>query len=92
MQYAARPYHMIVLSDHGQSEGPTFQNAYGISLEDLVKGLVNGQVFATLNTNEAWDNLNAVLSESTQDNTRTAQIVKRALASKTKEGVVAYRT
>jgi hypothetical protein len=88
LQYAPRPYHIIVLSDHGQSEGPTFQAAHGISLEDLVKGLVKGQVFAELNTNEAWDNLNAVLTESTQDNTRSANLIKRALASKTKDGQV----
>lgn len=87
---APRPYHVIVLSDHGQSLGPTFQSAYGISLEDLVKGLVKGQVFAALNTNEAWDNLNAVVNESTNDNTRSAAIIKRALASKTKEGSVAF--
>jgi hypothetical protein len=86
---APRPYHVIVLSDHGQSLGPTFKAAYGISLEDLVKGLVNGKVFAALNTNEAWDNLNAVLNESTQDNTRSAEIIRRALASKTKDGAVA---
>lgn len=86
---APRPYHVIVLSDHGQSLGPTFQTAYGISLEDLVKGLVNGQVFAALNTNEAWDNLNAVLNESTNDDTRSAALIKRALASKTKDGAVA---
>ncbi len=86
---APRPYHVFVLSDHGQSLGPTFQSAYGISLEDLVKGLVKGQVFAALNTNEAWDNLNAVLNESTQDNTRSAELIKRALASKTKDGAVA---
>jgi hypothetical protein len=86
---APRPYHVIVLSDHGQSLGPTFKGAYDISLEDLVKGLVNGKVFAALNTNEAWDNLNAVLNESTNDNTRTAGLIKRALASKTKDGAIA---
>lgn len=88
---APRPYHVIVLSDHGQSLGPTFKGAYGVSLEELVKGLVSGdaKIFAALDTNEAWDNLNAVLSDSTQDNTRTAGVIKRALASKTQDGAVA---
>jgi len=85
---APRPYHIVVLSDHGQSLGPTFKAAHGISLEDLVKGLVKGQVFAGLDTNEAWDNLNAVLTESMNDNTRTAGVIKRALASKTQDGAV----
>lgn len=90
LAYAPRPYHVIVLSDHGQSEGPTFKGAHGISLEDLVKGLLKGDqtVFGALDTNEAWDNWNAVLTESTQDDTRTAALIRRALASKTKDGVV----
>ncbi|MCG3141959.1 MAG: hypothetical protein HDKAJFGB_03319 [Anaerolineae bacterium] len=90
MAYAPRPYHILVLSDHGQSQGPTFKGAHGISLEDLVKGLLKGNqtVFGALDTNEAWDNWNAVLTESTQDNTRTAALIRRAMASKTKDGVV----
>lgn len=87
LQYAPRPYHIVVLSDHGQSTGPTFKKAYGVSLEELVKGLIKGdeKVFASLDTNEAWDNLNALLSESTNANTRTAGLIKMMLASKTKE-------
>lgn len=90
LAYAPRPYHVIVLSDHGQSEGPTFKGAHGITLEDLVKGLLKGDqtVFGALDTNEAWDNWNAVLTESTQDDTRTAALIRRAMASKTKDGVV----
>lgn len=34
---AKRDYELIVLSDHGQSEGPTFRMKYKITLEDLVK-------------------------------------------------------
>jgi uncharacterized membrane protein YvlD (DUF360 family) len=33
---AARPYHLVVLSDHGQSQGATFLDRYGESLEDVV--------------------------------------------------------
>ena len=35
-----RDYKLIVLSDHGQSQGPTFKQKFGISLNDLVKGLL----------------------------------------------------
>ncbi|WP_240979299.1 alkaline phosphatase family protein [Streptomyces sp. HNM0574] len=34
---APRPYHLVLLSDHGQSRGETFQRAYGLSLEELVR-------------------------------------------------------
>ena len=40
LAYAPRPYHIVVLSDHGQSEGPTFEAAHGVTLEGLVKALV----------------------------------------------------
>jgi hypothetical protein len=33
---APRPYHVVVLSDHGQSQGATFLQRYGRSLEHLV--------------------------------------------------------
>ena len=35
-QAAPRPYRFVVLSDHGQSQGMTFLDRYGITLEDLV--------------------------------------------------------
>jgi uncharacterized membrane protein YvlD (DUF360 family) len=35
---APRPYRFVVLSDHGQSQGLTFLDRYGLSLEDLVAG------------------------------------------------------
>ena len=34
--YGSRPYQFVVLSDHGQSQGATFLDRYGFSLEDLV--------------------------------------------------------
>ncbi len=43
---AARPYHFVVLSDHGQSQGATFRQRYGIGLEDLVRQLTTGETMA----------------------------------------------
>ncbi|MET7640153.1 phage holin family protein [Streptomyces sp. NPDC005438] len=34
---APRPYRLVLLSDHGQSQGHTFADAYGLRLEDLVR-------------------------------------------------------
>ncbi|WP_405728363.1 phage holin family protein [Streptomyces sp. NBC_00028] len=36
-EHAPRPYRIVVLSDHGQSPGETFQTRYGLTLGDLVR-------------------------------------------------------
>lgn len=36
-RYAPRPYRLVLLSDHGQSHGETFETAYGLTLKDLVR-------------------------------------------------------
>jgi uncharacterized membrane protein YvlD (DUF360 family) len=43
--YAARPYEIVVLSDHGQTQGATFKQRNGYGLEDLVqRNLQHGAV------------------------------------------------
>ena len=37
LRYAPRPYHVVVLSDHGQTQGATFKQRNGYALEDLVR-------------------------------------------------------
>ena len=41
-RYAPRPYHVIVLSDHGQTQGATFKQRNGYTLEDLVARSLEG--------------------------------------------------
>jgi hypothetical protein len=36
-RYAARPYEIVVLSDHGQTQGATFKQRNGYGLDDLVQ-------------------------------------------------------
>ncbi len=36
-RHAPRPYRIVLLSDHGQSAGETFESAYGTSLRELVR-------------------------------------------------------
>jgi len=43
--YAARPYSIVVLSDHGQTQGATFKQRNGYGLDDLVeRSLARGSV------------------------------------------------
>ena len=37
---APRPYHLVILSDHGQTGGATFMQRYGKSLEEFVQELM----------------------------------------------------
>ena len=37
-----RPYHVVLVSDHGQSQGATFLQRYGVSLEGLILDYFNG--------------------------------------------------
>jgi hypothetical protein len=44
-RYAARPYEIVVLSDHGQTQGATFRQRNGYGLDELVaRSLERGQV------------------------------------------------
>jgi uncharacterized membrane protein YvlD (DUF360 family) len=46
-RYAPRPYEIVVLSDHGQTQGATFKQRNGYGLDELVeRSLANGQVAA----------------------------------------------
>lgn len=40
VEHAPRPYELVVLADHGQSQGATFLQRYGESLEQLVRRIV----------------------------------------------------
>ncbi len=39
-KYSKRFYHICILSDHGQTNGATFKQRYGLSLNELVKKLL----------------------------------------------------
>jgi len=44
-RYAARPYELVVLSDHGQTQGATFRQRNGYGLDELVeRSLAHGGV------------------------------------------------
>ncbi|HEV7494958.1 MAG TPA: phage holin family protein, partial [Baekduia sp.] len=41
-RYAPRPYEIVVLSDHGQTQGATFKQRNGYGLDELVKRSLSG--------------------------------------------------
>ncbi|HEY7025575.1 MAG TPA: phage holin family protein [Candidatus Limnocylindrales bacterium] len=62
---APRPYHFVVLSDHGQSLGATFKQRYGKPLDALIRQLMGGadEVAAAVEELEQWRVVNTFVSE-----------------------------
>jgi uncharacterized membrane protein YvlD (DUF360 family) len=77
---APRPYRLVVLSDHGQSQGDTFLERYGLSLEDLVtEACGSGEVEAAQEeTDVASGYLNAAVTEAAQADSPSGRALRRA--------------
>jgi uncharacterized membrane protein YvlD (DUF360 family) len=91
---APRPYRLVVLADHGQSQGATFLQRYGITLEELVRsacGLtdVSDDVHAAAGGEaEAAAYMGAGLTELARDDTVAGRAVERATRRRRADGVV----
>jgi hypothetical protein len=65
-RYAPRPYLIVVLSDHGQTQGATFKQRNDYSLEDLVqRSLESGSVAAITGGDEQEAMASLALGEAT---------------------------
>jgi uncharacterized membrane protein YvlD (DUF360 family) len=65
-EYAARPYEIVVLSDHGQTQGATFKQRNGYGLDELVeRSLESGQVSAMADGDENHGNIGHAVGEAT---------------------------
>jgi uncharacterized membrane protein YvlD (DUF360 family) len=79
-----RRYHFVVLSDHGQCEGATFRQRYGLSLEQLVRRLLAGDqaVLAAVGALEANGYLHALISDALRPETRFYRAARRMLTGR----------
>lgn len=65
-RYAPRPYEIVVLSDHGQTQGATFRQRNGYGLDELVeRSLSRGTVDAVDAGDENATGLNRAFDEAT---------------------------
>jgi uncharacterized membrane protein YvlD (DUF360 family) len=65
-RYAPRPYEVVVLSDHGQTQGATFLQRNGYGLEDLVeRSLTGAGVTAVAGGDEQATVVGAAVDEAT---------------------------
>jgi len=88
---APRPYELVVLSDHGQSQGETFRDRFGETLEELVRDACEAESTVAVEGSEddALAYLSAGLTEVARDDTATAGAVRMATRSRRSNGAVA---
>src|SRR6201986_745329 len=54
-RYAPRPYKLVVLSDHGQTQGATFKQRNGYDLQTLVERSMTGGTVARVGAGDEND-------------------------------------
>jgi uncharacterized membrane protein YvlD (DUF360 family) len=88
---APRPYKLVVLADHGQSQGATFLQRYGITLEDVVRSACDATDVqaASGGQDEAMAYLSAGMTEVARDDTAAGRTVSRVTRGRRADGVVA---
>jgi len=86
---APRPYRLVVLADHGQTQGATFENRYGTTLEHLVQRACAAEsVESATPGDEAVGYLSASLTEASRGDSTVARTVRRATERRTVDGAV----
>jgi len=85
---APRPYYVVVLADHGQTQGATFKQRYGETLDEVVQRLAGERVAAPVLAAEGWNNVNGLLTDAAADESRMGKVVERATRSKAVDGEV----
>jgi len=91
---APRPYRFVILSDHGQSQGETFLDRYGVSLADLVRRACDAghERIEPTPPSEALDYLNASLTEASAADSFPARMVGAATRGRKRDGAVRLGT
>jgi uncharacterized membrane protein YvlD (DUF360 family) len=89
-QTAPRPVHLFLLSDHGQSQGATFKQRFGKTLDDVVVELIgeDANVAAILDSQEALGNISMAVTQAVKSDRRTSALAGRMLTRKSTDGTV----
>jgi uncharacterized membrane protein YvlD (DUF360 family) len=84
-----RPYHFVIVSDHGQSQGATFRQRYGETIEDWLRQRIGADVTRTATAPvEDAGRLSTVLTEASSADGTTAALSRRALQGSMDDGAV----
>jgi hypothetical protein len=88
---APRPYHLVILSDHGQTGGATFKQRYGFTLEEYVQQLMTENVLvgSVPTLPESWGHINNMLTDTIQnEDSGMSRAFGRVFKSKTVDGEI----
>jgi uncharacterized membrane protein YvlD (DUF360 family) len=88
---APRPYRFVVLSDHGQSQGTTFEDRYGCSLGELVRSAMQEATVTEIGSarvagEESWGYAGAAAADVTSTDSRVGRALQRALRDRRETG------
>jgi uncharacterized membrane protein YvlD (DUF360 family) len=73
---APRPYRIVVLSDHGQSQGATFFQRYGVTLEEVVADATKSRVLGVDMGDEGLMHLNVTMTAAATSGGVTGAIAR----------------
>jgi uncharacterized membrane protein YvlD (DUF360 family) len=89
IEQAPRPYHLVVLSDHGQTQGRPFRQRYGMELEDLVRSALDGgDVYAPPVSDEGLSSVGGALTDARDEETAGSRMLARATRDRVIDGEV----
>lgn len=73
-----RQYNIVLLSDHGQTQGATFKQITGYGLDEYVERLIGGEVHSEMSNNEDKNMLSTAALEITKTGGLVAKTIKKA--------------
>jgi uncharacterized membrane protein YvlD (DUF360 family) len=81
-RYASRPYEIVVLSDHGQTQGATFKQRNGYGLDELVqRSLEHGAVEEIAGGDEQHSMVGNAIGEATGSTPKSQKRSKKDVSS-----------
>lgn len=78
LEKVPRKYHLVLVSDHGQTQGATFKQLTGYGLDELVSKLIDNEVSSEMINTEDKNMLNTAALEITKTGGLVAKSVKKA--------------
>ena len=86
---APRPYLFVVLSDHGQTQGPTFRRRWGKALEDVVlEATGGGSIEVHRQGDESWGYLAGSVTNVVGGPGLRARAVRTMARARTTDGIL----